>query len=392
MGGGSVVFTMQYPRRVLSGPGCLDTLPGELKDRCDGVLIVSGSSSVKKSGTLERLESGLREIGLETCAFAEVEREPSLDTVDRCIRLLSRFRDSVEGQVGVLGIGGGSALDVAKAAAGLANEPTSVTEVFRGKKITTSGVQFFAVPTTAGSGAEATSNAVLTDTARGIKASIRSDSFLAQLVVLDPELTLTLPPSVTAASGMDSLTQAIEGYTSIHANEFTRPLSREAVRLIGQSLLRAYAVGDDLSARDSLLKASFLGAVAFGSCRLGAVHGIAHPVGARYHVPHGVVCAILLPYVMRFNLQDCIEDYARLAQDMDVVQKRSSAKVMAARLIGIIEELIDKMGIPRKLRDIGLRQDDLEAIADESLPSGSLAANRRKVTKEDIIAILEANL
>jgi alcohol dehydrogenase class IV len=191
---------------------------------------------------------------------------------------------------------------------------------------------------------------------------------------------------------MDALVQAIEGYTSIHANEFTRPLSREAVQLIGHNLVRVYSDGDDLAAREAMLKASFLGAVAFANCRLGAVHGIAHPVGVRYRTPHGVVCAILLPYVMRFNMQDCVEDYARLARDMGIAKKRTSARVMAASLIGMIEELNRKLGIPSKLKEIGLRRDDISAIAEESLPSGSLRANRRKMTREDIEVLLEANL
>lgn len=386
------MFAMLYPNRVLSGPGCLDVLGNEIRHRCDGVLVVTGLSSMRRSGVLERIETSLREAGLDARAFEEVESEPSVHTVDRCVRALCELRDSVGGPVAVLGVGGGSALDVAKAAAGLVNEPAGVVEIFRGKPISTQGVPFFAIPTTAGSGAEATTNAVLTDSELGVKASIRSDGFLAELILLDPELTCSVPPSVTAASGMDALTQAIEGYTSIHANEFTRPLSREAVRLIGQNLLRAYDAGDDLSARDAMLKASFLGAVAFANCRLGAVHGIAHPVGVRYHAPHGAVCAILLPHVMRFNMQECVNDYAALAQDMRIVKKRTSKRVMAASLIGMVEEFNDKIRIPRKLKEVGLKREDVEAIAEESLPSGSLAANRRKATKEDVVAILEANL
>lgn len=386
------MFKMLYPRRVLSGPGCLSALGRELRDRFAGVLVVAGSASLRRSGVLETIETDLRSAGLHLRVFEGVESEPSVDTAASCTRVLSEFRDSLRAPIGVLGIGGGSVLDVAKAAAGLVNEPSTVADVFRGKPVSTKGVPFVAVPTTAGSGAEATTNAVLTDTERGTKASIRSDSFLAELVILDPELTRSAPPAVTAASGMDALTQAIEGYTSIHANEFTRPLSKEAVRLIGQNLLRAYDDGGSLPARDAMLKASFLGAVAFANCRLGAVHGIAHPVGVRYRASHGVVCAILLPYVMRFNMQDCVEDYARLAQDMGIAKKRTSARVMAASLIGMIEELNNKVGIPLKLREIGLRHEDIGAIAEESLPSGSLAANRRKMTKEDIVALLEANL
>ena len=182
--------------------------------------------------------------------------------------------------------------------------------------------------------------------------------------------------------------QAIEA-TRRYANGL--PLSREAVQLIGHNLVRVYSDGDDLAAREAMLKASFLGAVAFANCRLGAVHGIAHPVGVRYRTPHGVVCAILLPYVMRFNMQDCVEDYARLARDMGIAKKRTSARVMAASLIGMIEELNRKLGIPSKLKEIGLRRDDISAIARRA-SVGSLRANRRKMTREDIEVLLEANL
>jgi len=383
---------MRYPRRVISGANSLDHLPTELKDLCRGVLIVSGSSSLRHSGVLSRVESSLRDAGLDVSLFDKVEREPSVSTVDSCIQHLRQFQSVVDGPVVVVGIGGGSALDVAKATAGLVNESVSTLDVFRGHGVTTKGVPFVAIPTTAGSGSEATNNAVLTDVERGIKASIRSDSFIADLIILDPVLTLTLPNDVTAASGMDSLTQAIEGYTSIHANELTRPLSREAVRLVARNLYRAYVAGDDISARDALLKASFMGAVAFGSCRLGAVHGIAHPVGARYKVAHGVVCAILLPHVMRFNMKECMDDYATLAADIRATNRRASTKVLAASLIGFVEELNDKMGIPRKLKEVGLVEQDIEAIAEESMPSGSLAANRPKAQKEDVMSILQANL
>ncbi|MCL6615420.1 MAG: iron-containing alcohol dehydrogenase, partial [Firmicutes bacterium] len=223
----------------------------------------------------------------------------------------------------------------AKAASGLAPAEGGIEEYFTGRPLPGPALPWVAVPTTAGTGAEVTPNAVLTDPGTRIKQSIRSDLLFARAAVIDPELTLALPPNQTTYSGMDALSHAIEAYVSKGANDLTDVFALEAARLIPANLLRAHE-GGGLEARTALARASLLAGVALANARLGAVHGLAHPLGVYYDLPHGLVCAVLLPWVMRFNLQVAYEKFARLAEVWGVapggdVFDRAAAAVRRAR-------------------------------------------------------------
>ena len=224
------------------------------------------------------------------------------------------------------------------------------------------GLPHIAVPTTAGTGAEATSNSVLTDPENGVKKSLRGPGLLPIACIVDPQLTVTCPRTVTAASGMDALTQAIESFLSVHAIPTTEALSLEAVRLIAGGLPGAYERGDDIAARAAVSEGSFMAGLALGSARLGAVHGLAHPLGLFYKLPHGVVCAALLPHVLRRNAPAVREKYERLRQ------------AMGADPLQRVEGLIDRFGLPR---EVGPYPDEEResAIVRSALTSGSSRAN-----------------
>ncbi|NPV53530.1 MAG: iron-containing alcohol dehydrogenase [Firmicutes bacterium] len=384
------MHTFQTAGRIIYGRGSISQLSGEAARLGRKALLVTGMSSLKRLGVLDKVISPLQCKGVEVVLFNKVEAEPSIRTVELGIEEARRHHCDL-----VISIGGGSAIDVGKVVAGLVMAPGSVKEYFLGEReIVEKGLPFIAIPTTAGTGAEVTMNSVLTDPEELVKQSIRSPFLLADVALVDPELTLTLPPHITAYSGMDALTQAIEGFTSKGAGPVTDALALRAAELIGRNLLRAYEVPGDIEAREALATGSLMAGMAFASARLGAVHGLAHPIGVRYHKPHGLVCAVLLPGVMRFNLPVVTGKYAEVAAALGAGEAgtASAAGIPAEAGIRFIEHLLDRLGIPRKLSGIGLVEEDIAKIAEEALPSGSTKANPRDVTHEDLVNILRQNL
>ena len=328
---------------------------------------------MRSSGILDRTIRCLNEARVETALFEGVEEEPTVATVDRIRGVLAEAKAEF-----VIGLGGGSAMDAAKAAAGLARE-TSPTAVFlRDESQARPGLPTIAIATTSGTGAEVTPNAVITDPAGPLKASLRKGRFLPEAAFVDPELTLPCPPRVTAQSGMDALTQAIESFVSIHATPVTDALAFEGFRLLWGSLERAYTKGDDLEARTACSYGSLLAGMALANARLGAVHGIVHPLGARYGIPHGLVCAALVPEVTEMNLASASAKYTRLAQ---------AAGVDLVRGLRDLNERLDIYGDLSRYRIPGK---DLAVIAEESLQSGSLKANPRKFGRDEVAEVLLA--
>lgn len=382
----SIIYSFTTAAELIYGRGCVERLGEEVKKLGDKILLITGHSSLKKAGILSTIEKIFAKAGVEYVIYNRVSPEPELELVAEALQIIQREKCEV-----VVGIGGGSALDVAKAAAGLTNSPHSVYEHFKGKKVDTTGIPFVAIPTTAGTGAEVTPNSVLSDKEHQVKKSIRSPSFLADKVLVDPELMVSLPAKVTAYSGMDAFVQGIEAFTSKNANFLTDALSLKGVELVGRHIRRAYEQGDDIEAREAMAYGSLIIGVAFSNCRLGAVHGMAHPVGALYGVSHGLVCGTLLPTVMRFNLPVAGKKYAQIATALGISSDCSPAEA-AEDLIKHIEELLKVLEIPAKLKKIGLREEDIPELARMSLPSGSLKANPRPVSYEDLVELFKQHL
>lgn len=358
--------------RIITGPGSLPSLKEEAPRLGRSSLLVTGSSAMKKAGITSRVTDLLQQAGVSVTLFDRVESEPDVTTIDRGRALAKSHTSDL-----VIGLGGGSALDAAKVIAGLANEDAP-TQVFHGgRKPNRPGLPFVAIPTTSGTGAEVTSNGVITDREKLVKKSIRDDSFLAEVVIVDPELTLTLPPALTAYTGMDALTQAIESFTSVHATPVTNGLAFEAAKQILFSLPRAFEDGAEIKAREKMAYGSLLAGIALANARLGAVHGLAHPLGVRYRIAHGLVCAILLPAVMKLNRDAVSAKYARLSE------------LVAEDIIEHVEKLLQRLRLPSNLRHYRIPESDLPRIVEESMPSGSLKANPRKVTEADLYDILK---
>jgi len=358
--------------RMVTGCGSIGRVGDIVRGFGLRALVVTGRHSARRTGLTERIVGYLREAGVHPALFEEAEREPSLSTVDR-----GRARCREERCDVVLGVGGGSALDVAKAVAGLAFEEGETAMFHAGREFGGKAVPCVAVPTTSGTGAEVTKNSVLSDPAKRVKRSIRSDALLPRAVILDPELAVSLPPEVTAHSGMDALTQAVESYTSIHATPLTEALSLRAFELLSGAVPRAFEDGRDLEARTHAAYGSLMAGMALANARLGVVHGIAHPLGCRYRIPHGLLCGILLPTALRLNRPFCAEKYRRLDH------------IAGGAVEEKAEELLRRMNMPADLSGFNIPVQDFGAIIEESMPSGSLKANPKKITPADLRWVLE---
>ncbi len=347
-------------------------------------LIVTGRS-LRNNGRLDALLASLAQGGMEARTHEGVPPEPSLDDLQACM-------DAAHGADALIAMGGGSALDVGKGAAALAHTGRTARDFFEAREAVpeTGGLPIIAVPTTAGTGSEATWVGVFTDPDIKRKASIRGGAMMPRVVILDAELTVSCPPSVTAYSGMDAFVQALEAYTSNGANPLTDALSLEAAKLTGMNLQDAVRSGNDRQAREAMLLGSFMAGMALNTSRLGLVHGLAHPVGAITGAAHGLICGLLLPPVLRFNRDAALPKYVALAEQLGLVAPQTHAREAPAAVDALIEwaeDLLARIGIPATLSAIGLAERDLLTVSREAMSGGSTKANPRPVAEGDARAV-----
>lgn len=365
------MYKFSIPGNVIFGVGALDKLSGCVPQNAR-TLIVSGKSALA-NGTVERIKKLLEPRMVDV--FTGIEPEPSIQQVDEVRALFRQFQTQA-----VVAVGGGSALDVGKVVAAAGNSEVPTAEYFYNRlPMPDKGVFMAALPTTAGTGAEVTPNGVFTDKESNIKQSIRGGTILPSLALVDPELCVSCPANVTAASGLDALTQGIESFISRNANNATAAWAMQGVKLINDSIEFAVADGSDLAARSDMSEGTMLGAMAFAVSGLGAVHGLAHPVGALTHQPHGLICGILLPQVLKWNFPVCAEKLDELANFCGLS--------CGIELIGRVEYLLEKFNICRKLSHYGLQESDLELVVKNSR-SGSMRANCRDFSDEELMSLL----
>jgi alcohol dehydrogenase class IV len=381
------VKQFHLPTRVITGLGCFSELAPAARALGQSALLVCGHAAMLRSGVLQRGQSNLDRAGVRTVVYRIAQGEPTLATVQAALELARRERVEV-----VIGIGGGSAVDVAKAVAVLYTQAGTLQDYHRGRPLSEPGLPCIAVPTTAGTGTEVTSNAVLTDSERGVKESLRGPQLFPAAAVVDPELTLSLPPAVTAGSGADALCQAIESFVAVGAQPPTDALAGQAICWIGRSLVHAYADGSDIAARSDMLYGSLLAGMALTNTRLGGVHGMAHPLGFTYHLPHGVICGLLLPYVMEYSLASAPEKYGEVARHLGIDTRGMPPLVASQQAVEAIRAMLRQIGIPEHLADLGVMAQGLPEIIEKSLHSSNLKNNPRSLGAEDLRVILERAL
>jgi len=368
------MFTLMYPTKIIFGRGVFKQLGGEVMSWGKRVLLVTGKSAMRRSGILDRAIEVMKSTRIKFSLFDRVEHDPSLETVEEGVKFLQDKKCDL-----IIGLGGGSAMDAAKAIASLAKQPGTVREYHAGKKIDREGLPFIAVPTTAGTGAEITNNSVLTDRKKTIKKSIRSPFMIAKVALVDPELTLSLSPQITAYTGMDAFTQALESYVTRTSNPVTDSLALQAIEVIFHNLPRAVQNGGNIEARERMALGSLLSAMAFSNSGLGAVHGLAHPIGAHFGVPHGLACAVLLPHIIGFNLKARRDKFKHIAEKIGIERIED--------LPSAIKRFLEKINLPLDFRDYGISEADFPVIIAESR-SSSMSKNPREISDEDLREIL----
>ena len=370
-----LAYQLNYPPEIVFGWGALAQLP-EVAARAAGQAappyVLAVRRSLRDDPLVGRI-AGL--LGPARAVFAGVPTEPTHADVDALAAVIRQAAPAV-----VIAVGGGSVMDTAKAAAFLAGDGGACADYAAGRRpLPARGRPFIALPTTSGSGAEITRNAVLTALDTGVKQSLRHPRMIAAAALVDPELTVSAPPGVTAASGLDALTQAVESYLSTKANAATQALARQAVVRLYGALPRAWRDGQDRAARTALAEGSLLGALAFSQSGLGAVHGLAHPVGTLLHRPHGYVCAVLLPHLLRFNAPAADARLGELATAVGLPD--------AAAFVAAIGELCRALGIPPGFAGDGLAERHFPAIVAQCR-SPSMACNPRPMSDAEVLALL----
>ncbi len=392
--GGAVAFDMLCVERVVFGPGRVEELPALAAGLGRRVLLVTNAGDVGAGTTTDRV-AGLLEAGKLEVTCCRHRGEPTVASVAEALAT-ARAADCDA----VVALGGGSAIDAGKAVAALLTnpgEPLDYMEVVgRGHNITRPAAPWLAVPTTAGTGAEVTRNAVVASTDHGVKASIRGAELLARAVLVDPELHVRVRPAVTASAGMDAFCQLVEAYTSRNAQPVTDAVAHAGLVRVAGSLRRAYADGEDLPARADMALAAMLSGFALTNAGLGAAHGFAGPLGGMLQAPHGMVCAALLPHVMAANLRAAraggdggrlIVRYADVGRALGCDAADDDGAADAA--VEAVGELACDLLIP-PLREFGLTGEHVEAVVAQARKSSSMRYNPVALDEQALAAILHA--
>lgn len=358
-------FDFYTSSRILFETGAFLKLPELCASKGGNFLLLTGGSSLQKSGLLKKLTDGLDGKGIRYVFADGVAGEPQVEDVDKAVAA------GLAGKVdAVLSIGGGSVIDTGKAASGVISNGGSVRDYLEGVgdwKLTADPLPFIAVPTTAGTGTEATKNAVISSTREGFKKSIRDDRLLPDIAVIDPQLTVSSPKSVTASSGMDAICQLIESYTTKEHNPFCDAMSLYNIPRALTAIKKAYENPDDLDAREQMCLASLTSGICLANAGLGAAHGFAAGLGVMLGIPHGVACGMLLPHVMRLNFEKGVLRYADIA--CAVYKKSGNDKEQVMRLIEEIEGLNAYMGIPKDLKSLRIQKEQILSLAKASMGS-----------------------
>jgi len=380
----------QCPAKIVTGDGSASAVGAEAQAlRITRTVVVTDKVLREKTDSVSRVVAGLQAAGIAVEVFDEVEPDPLVGTARRSAEFARRFAPD-----GIVGLGGGSPLDIAKATAAVLANETPLDQMWGVANIPKPALPMILLPTTAGTGSEVTPNCILTDAKPDgghMKKGIVSPHILARTAIVDPCLTATAPPVVTAAAGMDALTHAIETYVSRNAQPITMPLALEAVRLIGKYLRRAVADGSDLEARRHMANASMLAGLAFANGFLGAVHAIAMAMGGQFNVAHGIANALMLPYVMEFNEMAATEKFARIAAALGEPIEGLSERDAARRAALAVHQLVTDVGLPHVLADVKISEDRIPALAEESFGNQRLLKNNpRSATVQDLARILES--
>lgn len=374
-------FSFSIPQHVIFGKGSLGKLPEAAKALGKNKALIISGPHLNRIGMVDKCRAALSAAGIGSAAFTETEGNPSTETVEKAVEA---YKSS--GADFIVAFGGGSPLDVAKAAGILAMYGGKITEYEGGGKVPGPVVPMIAIPTTAGTGSEVTSFSVITDHSRNYKLSVSSNYLLPSYAILDPELIASVPAGTAAACGVDAMVHALEAYLSLAASPFSDMFALKALQLIGKNL-RAYAANrGNEAAAEAMMMGSLFAGIAFSHARLGDVHAMSHPVSAYFNVAHGVANAILLPVIVEYNEladQGKYYDIYRCVAKAPVSEAMFSSHMLTEELRALNMEL----GIPSCLKEAGVKAEYFDAMAEDAMKSGNISVNPRSTTKADVLEL-----
>ena len=373
------------PRAMRIAPGALNDLPAALSQLGLNAPVILTDAFLAGNGTLDRLLAILKAAGMEARAFIEVRPDPTIASVDAARDFVTEARHDC-----VIGFGGGSSIDTAKAVAVLAVRGGTIRALKAPHQENAPGLPIVAIPTTAGTGSEATRFTIITDETNDEKLLCAGVAYLPVLAIVDYELTLSKPPRLTADTGIDALTHAIEAYVSKLANPFSDGMAIAAMRAIWPNLRRACEDPGDRRAREAMMIGSLQAGIAFSNASVALVHGMSRPIGAHFHVAHGLSNAMLLPTVTAWSASAALGRYADCADAMGLSQAGEGDQAAVARLVEALREINGKLAVPTP-RSLGINEarwtELLPLMAEQALASGSPGNNPRVPDAEIIQAL-----
>ncbi len=378
-----MIYQIVLPRKIRFGVGSLDTIGDEANKLAAKRALIVTDPGVYKAGVTDPVKENLSKAKLSVDVFSEAEPEPSYSKLNATANGLRKNNYDL-----LVGIGGGSSMDTAKALSLLFTHGGIGQDYGGVEKVPGPCLPVFACPTTAGTGSEVTNIAIFDDREHGLKIGIVSNYIVARVAFVDPTLTYGCPAKVTAASGMDALIHAIESYTGNKANTFSDTLALEAMRLIIGSLRAAVKNGSDKEARNHMSEGALLAGMAFMNSGCAAVHALALALGSQFHMPHGMANTVLLPYVTECNLSANLPRYAKVAQMLGAETQGLSLQKAAEKGVEVAKALAADIGIPLHLRDLGVPKEALERLATATMDVTRLLANNpKKLTLDDVRGI-----
>ncbi len=379
------IFSFTGARKVVFGNGSFQQLPEHIRELQAKRPLIVLDKQLAATGMKEQVVELLKKSGMECQIFDKVDPEPKISLADEGAKLALKAKCDI-----IVGIGGGSAMDVAKAMAVLATNKGKAVDYLGLNKVPGPGLPKIMIPTTAGTGSEVTFTSVFVRPDLKKKEGMNSPFLYPDLALLDPLLTVSLPPGPTASTGIDALCHAIESYTSINASPMSELLSLEAIALIAENLRTAVHDGSNIVAREKMLLGSLYAGLGLANAGVTAVHSLSYPLGGKYGIPHGLANTVLLPHVMSYNISGAQEKFVDIAEAMGEMVDGLPLREAAYLAVEAVNSLVEDCGVQTNLEDLGISEDDFEEMAKIAMTvARPLANNPRQVTLEDAVMIYE---
>jgi alcohol dehydrogenase len=380
------IISLKSPSLILAGIGALQKMGEEAKNLDAQKALLVTDKVMIETGIEGQVKAVLAENGVSVDVFDDVKSDPDIENCEACIDMAKAGNYDL-----IVGVGGGSPMDIASIASVMCTNAGTVYDYFGVNLVKQPGIPTFLITTTAGTGAEVTPNAILTDHKDQLKKAIVSPYILPRAAVIDPELTLSMPPVVTSFTGMDALTHAIESYTSMNATPLTDMYAREGIRLIAQSLRTAVSKGEKLEARYDMSMGSLYAGISLANAGVGAVHALAYPLGGQFNVAHGIANGLLLPHVMEFNYIADVTKFAEVAKLMGESVEGLSVLEQAQISVQAVTDLINDIDMPTTLSQVNIPKDALPRLSEAAINVTRLMANNpRNMTVANAEAIFQS--